>query len=116
MGTLEYVSSQYIAEIDDYTLAHLQVIICNKLRRNERFTLKLSPPNGESGPTKVLWLSASLPLTFTYLHPANRPLNTRWLHLLAEAACSSEGLWVVPEPQPASQNGHRPAQRENALA
>ena len=100
MGTLEYVTAQHIAEIDDRTLAHLQVVICNKLRRDERFTLSLSPEDGVSGPLTVLWMTSALPLRFTYSLPIRHSLNTAWLQLLADTAASSAGLWLVPEPEP----------------
>ena len=100
MGTLEYVTSQHIAEIDDRTLAHLQVVICNKLRRGERFTLRLAPADGTSGPVTVLWMNSALPILFTYTAPTHYAMNPVWLQLLADAAASNAGLWVIPEPEP----------------
>ncbi|HEX5728421.1 hypothetical protein [Microbacterium sp.] len=111
MGTLEYVAAQYIAEIDDRTLAHLQIVICNKLRRDERFTLRLEPGDGTSGPVTVMWLTSALPLLFTYSRPTRHDINGAWLQLLADAATSNAGLWVVPEPElraPTSEQTARP--------
>ncbi|MFE1664058.1 hypothetical protein [Microbacterium sp. P02] len=116
MGTLEYVTSQHIAEIDDRTLAHLQLVICNKLRRDERFTLRLSPEDGISGPVRVLWMTSALPIVFTYSVPARHVYNTAWLHLLADAASSSGGLWVVPEPVMPGAPAPAPARREAVMA
>lgn len=116
MGTLEYVTSQHIAEIDDRTLAHLQIVICNKLRRAERFTLRLAPQDGISGPVTVLWLDGSLPLIFTYTQPARHTINPAWLHLLADAAASNAGLWVIPEPDRSPSVVQVPERRERILA
>lgn len=116
MGTLEYVTSQHVAEVEDRTLAHLQIVICSKLRRNERFTLKLGPGDGVSGPVTVLWMTASLPLSFTYSSPVAHPINRSWLHLLAEAASSTSGLWVVPEPGSVTHAAERPGRREKVSA
>lgn len=116
MGTLEYVTAQHIAEIDDRTLAHLQIVICNKLRRDERFTLTLSPTEGASGPKSVLWLTSSLPLRFTYSSPEPQIINRAWLNVLADAAFSSAGLRLIPEPEPGTPSSRRPARREDVPA
>lgn len=116
MGTLEYVTAQHIAEIDDRTLAHLQVVICAKLRRDERFTLRLAPADGVRGPVTVLWLSSSLPLRFEYSLPTHHDLNPAWLRLLSEAAASVKGLWLVPEPHPFPSANARSALEEKIPA
>ena len=116
MGTLEYVAAQYIAEIDDRTLAHLQIVICNKLRRDERFTLRLEPADGISGPVTVLWVTSALPLLFTYSQPARHNINPAWLQLLADAATSNAGLWVVPEPELLPSTSARHTRREKIPA
>lgn len=100
MGTLEYVTAEHIAEIDDRTLAHLQVVICSKLRRDERFTLRLAPADRAAGPVTVLWMTSTIPVVFTFTQPTRHTLNPEWLRLLAEAAASNAGLWVIPEPAP----------------
>lgn len=118
MGTLNYVDARYTAEIDDRTLAHLQIVICNKLRRNERFTLTLSPADGFDGPATVLWLASSLPVRFSYSTAEPQVINTAWLYLLAEAAAGRTGLRIVPEPEhvhaPAA--APHPARRERVTA
>ena len=118
MGTLHYIAAQYAAEIEDRTLAHLQIVICNKLRRNERFTLTLSPADGFSGSETVLWFASSLPVRFSYASAAHLDINTAWLYQLADAACSRTGLRIVPEPkqEPAAAPVAQPARRENVPA
>ncbi|WP_404432377.1 hypothetical protein LG299_00260 [Microbacterium lacus] len=114
MGTLEYVTAHHIAEIDDRTLAHLQIVICSKLRRDEKFTLRLAPADGFSGPVTVLWLSSSLPLCFQYSLPTHHEINGAWLRLLADAASSNAGLWIMPEPAVAAPAVQHPTPRELA--
>lgn len=116
MGTLEYVASQHIAEIDDRTLTHLQIVICSKLRRDERFTLRLSPEDGYSGPVTVLWMTSTLPLIFTFTAPARHVINPAWLHLLADAAASNAGLWLIPEHELEPTRHEQPVKREKVAA
>lgn len=117
MGTLSFITSQHIAEIDDRTLAHLQIVICNKLRRDEKFLLTLAPADGTSGPVTVLWMTSALSIIFTYTLPTRHPINTAWLHLLADAAATNTGLWVVPEPDiAAAPEMELPTHRERVLA
>ena len=93
MGTLVYDSGD-AAELDDRTLAHLQVIIVNKLRRQESFPFTWS----DERRSMTVWLSPNTPIAFVY--HGNRPprLNRAWLEELAVMANSVGGLVVVPEP------------------
>ena len=99
MGYLIYDGDTAEIHMDDRTLAHLQIVICNKLRRNERFNLDLSPKDGFDGPATTLWFESSLPVRFTYSTAEPQAINTSWLYLLADAACSRTGLRLVPEPE-----------------
>lgn len=93
MGTLVYDDDRR-AEIDDRTLAHLQVIIVNKLRRRESFPFTWS----DERRTVTIWISPNTPLEFVY-HGNRRPrLNRAWLEQLALMANSVGGLVVAPEP------------------
>lgn len=93
MGVFVY-DRDFEAEIDDRTLAHLQVVIIDKLRRNERFPFVLDDGTRE----RVMWISPETSLQFVY-HGNRYPLlNRQWLEMLAEAAGSTRGLTVVPEP------------------
>lgn len=93
MGSLVYDDDR-TAEFDDRTLAHLQVIIVNKLRRLESFPFTW---NDEHRSMSV-WISPSTPIAFVY-HGNRRPkLNRAWLEDLALVANSVGGLVVVPEP------------------
>ena len=93
MGSLVY-DENLTAEIDDRTLAHLQVIIVNKLRRLESFPFTWN----DDRRSMTIWISPSTPIAFVY-HGNRRPrLNRAWLEDLALMANSVGGLVVVPEP------------------
>lgn len=93
MGTLVYDRDRS-AEFDDRTLAHLQVIVVNKLRRQESFAFTWS----DEVRTVTVWISPHTPLEFVF-HGNRRPrLNRAWLEELALAASSTSGLVVLPEP------------------
>ena len=93
MGSLVY-DDDHAAEFDDRTLAHLQVIIVNKLRRLESFPFTWS----DDRRAMTVWISPATPIAFVF-HGNRRPkLNRAWLEELALVASSSGGLVVVPEP------------------
>lgn len=93
MGSLVY-DENHAAEFDDRTLAHLQVIIVNKLRRLESFPFTWH----DDRRSMTVWISPSTPIAFVY-HGNRRPkLNRAWLEDLALVANSVGGLAVVPEP------------------
>jgi hypothetical protein len=93
MGALVYDDDRQ-AELEDRTLAHLQVVIVNKLRRRESFPFTWS----DERRTVTVWINPSIPLEFIY-HGNRRPrLNRTWLEELALSASSTGGLVVLPEP------------------
>lgn len=93
MGVLVY-DRDFEVDIEDRTLAHLQVVIIDKLRRQERFPLVLEDGKQE----RVIWMTPETPLQFVYHGNRHPVLNRTWLEVLAEAAGSTRGLTVVPEP------------------
>lgn len=93
MGTLVYDDDRR-AEFDDRTLAHLQVIVVNKLRRRENFAFTWS----DDLRTVTIWISPNTPLEFIYQDNRRPRLNRGWLEELALMASSVGGLVVVPEP------------------
>lgn len=94
MGTLIYNGESSIP-VDDRTLAHLQVVLIDKLRRRESFAFTATV----DGRDVVTWLGPSMPLEFRYVGNRRPVLNREWLELLALSAQSTAGLKVVPEPR-----------------
>ena len=94
MGQLVYALESRRIEIDDRTLAHLQVVILNKLRRRESFAFSWDDNRG----VVSFWLHPSVALQFVYSGNRQPALNRAWLELLADAANSNAGLVVLAEP------------------
>lgn len=86
-------------EIEDRALTHLQLVIIDKLRRNERFALTLT----DGDRTIMMWLNPYTALQFIY-HGNRRPaVNREWIEELAINAGVTGVLMLVPEPLPESQ-------------
>ena len=95
MGMLVY-NGRMTLHIDDRVLAHLQVVVINKLRRRESFTFTWDDGAQEA----VCWIGPSIPLEFTYSGNRRPLLNREWLELMAMSANANSGLVVMPEPVP----------------
>jgi hypothetical protein len=95
MGSITY--DGLVIHIDDRTLAHLQIVIVNKLRRSESFLMswKDSPEVG-SGRSSI-WLHPSILLHFKFDGSRIPALNEDWLAELSASADSSRGLVVTSE-------------------
>jgi len=99
MGKFVYQQTTAV-EIEDRALAHLQVVIFDKLRRNEAFafTWRNDPSIGDGRTT--VWINAASSLVFQF-HGSRAPqLAEEWLEALAVVANSPTGLHLVPEPGP----------------
>jgi len=95
VGMLVY-NGRMTLHIDDRVLAHLQVVVINKLRRRESFTFTWDDGAQEA----VCWIGPSIPLEFTYSGNRRPLLNREWLELMAMSANANSGLVVMPEPAP----------------
>ena len=96
MGKLMHESAGRGIEIDDRTLAHLRLVIMNKLRRGEAFMFDIDMP--DAGGHRILWIHASMPLAFSFYGSRQPRINRDWLEALMAAANSPAGLTIVPEP------------------
>lgn len=85
-------------EIDDRVLAHLQVVIGQKLRRGEPFFFTWRNDASLGDGRTTVWLHPQASLVFKF-HGSRQPtLNRAWLEALSHTANSGAGLYVVPEP------------------
>jgi hypothetical protein len=79
-------------DIDDRLLAHLQIVIVNKLRRSEPLLMSwLDSPSIGDGRSAV-WLNPSITLYFKFAGSRSPQIDREWLRALSESAESSTGL------------------------
>lgn len=102
MGKLIYEGTTKV-DFDDRTLAHLQLVIGNKLRRREplHFTWRDDASIGDGRTT--VWIHPGCSLVYKFYGSRVPKLNPAWIDALAYTANSPTGLYVVAEPpQPAT--------------
>ena len=97
MGSLHYGSPPTSYQLDDRALAHVELVVLAKLRRNESFAFSLDGPKG--GRTTI-WVSAASTLRFEF-DETTHEINRLWLDELIDSANTTTGLRVVPEPEKA---------------
>ena len=95
MGSLHYGSPPATFEIDDRALAHVELVVLAKLRRNESFALSLDVPDG--GRTTI-WVNSSSTLRFEF-ETQTHEINREWLEELIDSANTTVGMRVLPEPE-----------------
>lgn len=93
MGTIIY-DADSLAEVEDRTMAHLQVVIINKLRRQESFCFSIENMDRLTS----VWVNPTTPLAFVYSGNRQPTLNKFWIEMLADTANQTGGLRVIPEP------------------
>ncbi|WP_439592877.1 DUF7882 family protein [Microbacterium sp.] len=97
MGAFHYGSPPTSFDIDDRTLAHLELVIMAKLRRQESLSFAMVDETG--GRRQSVWISPVTQLRFEY--EAQMPeISRAWLQDLVDTANSPGGLRIVPEPAP----------------
>jgi len=94
MGRLTYTGIENNFEIEERTLAHLRLVIMNKLRRDESFMMHL--PHGDG--IRSVWVDASMPIMLTFHGSKNPTINPAWIEALMASASSPHGLQLVREP------------------
>ena len=104
MGSLVYGNSSIEVAFDDRALMHLQIVITNKLRRNESFIFTwVNAPELGSG-RSTIWLDPSSTLYYRYAGGRIPSINREWIEVLMLSANSAGGLFFTSEP-PASGSG-----------
>ena len=97
MGTLTY-DSTLAADFDDRTLAHLQMVIGAKLRRNEAFYFSWKDDASIGNGRSVIWIHPTIPLAFKFFGSRAPAINREWIDDLMLYANSPNGLVITPEP------------------
>ena len=95
MGSLIYKGS--VIDFDDRLLAHLEIVIVNKLRRRESFAMSWRDAAAVGDGRSTIWLDAATPLYFKFVGSRVPRINRDWIERLADSAASSTGLIVCAE-------------------
>jgi hypothetical protein len=95
MGSLTYDSM--VIEFDDRVLAHLQIVIVQKLRRGESFLMSWRDSLNSGDGRAAIWIAPTIPLYFKFLGSKVPVIDKDWLHELGKSAESSTGLIVTNE-------------------
>jgi hypothetical protein len=93
MGFLVYDDTREVA-MEDRTLAHLQIVMIDKLRRNEKFAVNLRSDRA----LVSIWVSTCTPMMFVYEGNRHPAINHAWVELLAGEAGLTGVLEILPEP------------------
>jgi hypothetical protein len=97
MGRLVYGASTR-ADVDDRALAHLQLVILAKLRRQEGFAFSWRTPVSEGGGRRTVWIHPGVPIEFQFVDDALPAIDAAWADALMRTANTAAGLHLVPEP------------------
>lgn len=97
MGTLTY-DSVMKADFDDRTLAHVQLVVGSKLRRNESFFFSWKDDTALGDGRTTIWLHPAQCLIFKFAGGKMPVINRRWVEELMASANTPGGLRLSPEP------------------
>ncbi|MHA7987382.1 DUF7882 family protein [Rathayibacter sp. CAU 1779] len=95
MGYVIYQGERY--RFEDRTLAHVHIVVIDKLRHGESFALSWRIPLSEGSGRTSLWLHPSADLTFHFDGSRSPNINAAWVLALRAAADSSRGLVLMEE-------------------
>ena len=95
MGRILYGSQEREIEIDDRSLAHVQLVIVAKLRRQECFTFSWASTDDDVRAT--VWLHPAIPLQFQFDSIRTPEINPRWVSDLNLVAARGD-LRITEEP------------------
>jgi len=95
MGSMTY--DGLVIQFDDRVLTHIQIVIVQKLRRNECFLLSWRDSDAVGDGRSSVWLSPSIPLYFKFAGGHIPSINRSWIDALSLCADSSQGLVVTGE-------------------
>lgn len=97
MGKLRYDATSHV-EFDDRVLAHLQLVIGSKLRRNESFWFTWTNPTAVGSGRVSIWVHPAIPIEISFAGSRSPAINREWIELLVLTANSPSGLRLVEEP------------------
>ena len=95
MGSIRY--DGLTTHFDDRVLAHLQIIIVQKLMREEAFLMSWKDSANAGDGRTAIWLSPETAITFKFMGSRVPEINQEWLTALGRSASSTTGLIVTKE-------------------
>ncbi|GAA1002162.1 DUF7882 family protein [Subtercola frigoramans] len=90
MGKIFYGANETCIEVEDRLLAHIKVVIINKLRRDEKFTLSWVNALGDVPGRNTIWLHPAIEIRFGFDDPVRPALNREWIEALMRTANGGE--------------------------
>lgn len=96
VGRFIYDTNANSVDIEDRTLAHLRIVVMNKLRRGEPFMFDVEMGDGSG--RRSFWVHPSVPLQFHFYGSRHPAINRAWVEALMAAASGPSGMVIVPEP------------------
>lgn len=96
MGRFIYDTIGNSIDLDDRTLAHLRIVIMNKLRRSEPFMFDVDLNDGTG--RRTFWIHPSIPLQLQFYGTRHPRINRLWIDDLMKSASGPNGLTITPEP------------------
>jgi hypothetical protein len=98
VGKFIYGSQALEIEFDDRALAHVQMAMLSKLRRNESFSFSWHLDVAQGSGRHCLWISPALELHFEFSGGRAPALNRAWIKEMINAANDGE-LRILDEPR-----------------
>lgn len=95
MGSLTY--DGIVVQFDDRVLVHLQIVIVQKLRKNEPFLMSWRDADSVGDGRSSAWIHPAMPLYFKFSGSRVPAINREWLASLMASANGSQGLIVTNE-------------------
>ena len=102
VGKFIYGTAANSFEIDDRTLAHLRIVIMNKLRRSESFMFDVAMNDGSGH--RSFWINPGVAIQFQFFGSRAPRINRAWVEELMAAASGPE---ISPTRSPASGRSSR---------
>lgn len=97
MGTLHYGASRTSIHVDDRILAHLQVVITTKLRRNEGLLVQWDRGVENGSGRGAFWVHPSTDLIYDYDGSREPAIDPNELDRMMGEASGRHGLRIVAE-------------------
>lgn len=97
MGTLFYGASRLAINFEDRVLAHLQIAVSTKLRRQETFMLNWRDNETVGDGRSGVWIGPQTDLHFKYSGSRFPEINPDWVNAMVVSASTPLGLQLMEE-------------------